>query len=242
MDQVYRWVQNIVCYLIFATVITNILPGKKYDKYLKLFVGMVLILLVLQPLTGALRLEDKIAYYFESITFQNDANDLSRDFLGAEQKRLELMVDQYETAVALDLEAMVKDAGFYPVQIQAAIEGNPEAELFGMVTSISMRLSLESSGKEEAEEAEIRSEIIPVEPVQIQTDPAESGAADTKSPFESGAVNTENPFESGANDGEDPGIKSREERGKEDEAIRSLRRKIADYYDLEAEYVGIQLE
>ena len=36
------------------TVVTNLLPDKKYEKYFRLFAGMVLILLVLKPFTGGL--------------------------------------------------------------------------------------------------------------------------------------------------------------------------------------------
>lgn len=52
MEGIYRWVSNIVYYLIFVTIITNLLPAGKYEKYLRLFAGCILILLVLQPLTG----------------------------------------------------------------------------------------------------------------------------------------------------------------------------------------------
>lgn len=59
MEGIYRWVSNIVYYLIFVTIITNLLPAGKYEKYLRLFAGCILILLVLQPLTGGLRLDEK---------------------------------------------------------------------------------------------------------------------------------------------------------------------------------------
>ena len=52
MEGIYRWVSNIVYHLIFVTIITNLLPAGKYEKYLRLFAGRILILLVLQPLTG----------------------------------------------------------------------------------------------------------------------------------------------------------------------------------------------
>ena len=77
MEGLYEWIRNITYYLIFMTVVTNLLPDKKYEKYFRLFAGMVLILLVLKPFTGGLRLDDKLAYYFESISFQKEASELS---------------------------------------------------------------------------------------------------------------------------------------------------------------------
>ena len=46
MEGLYEWIRNITYYLIFMTVVTNLLPDKKYEKYFRLFAGMVLILLV----------------------------------------------------------------------------------------------------------------------------------------------------------------------------------------------------
>ena len=46
MEELFNWIRNITYYLIFITVVGNLLPDKKYEKYIKLFAGMVLILLV----------------------------------------------------------------------------------------------------------------------------------------------------------------------------------------------------
>ncbi len=106
MEGLYEWIRNITYYLIFMTVVTNLLPDKKYEKYFRLFAGMVLILLVLKPFTGGLRLDDKLAYYFESISFQKEASELSAQLTDMEGVRLKSMVSQYEEAVENDLRTM----------------------------------------------------------------------------------------------------------------------------------------
>lgn len=159
MDELYGWVRNITYYLIFMTVVSNILPNKKYEKYIKLFAGMILILLVLQPLTGGLRLEDKLAYYFESITLQENADDLKKELLGMEDKRLEQMILQYEQAVAVDLEAMITQEGFYQKEIHVTIERNQDSPAFGMVTSI--RMTVTAKKPEEA----VDNGVVPIDPV-----------------------------------------------------------------------------
>ena len=64
MKVVYQWISSILCFLIFITMVIALLPAKKYEKYIRFFTGMMLILLVISPLTKGLRLEDRIAYYF----------------------------------------------------------------------------------------------------------------------------------------------------------------------------------
>ena len=65
MEGIYRWVQNITYYMIFITAAANLLADSKYEKYLRFFGGIVLVLLVVQPLTGSLRLEERLTYLFQ---------------------------------------------------------------------------------------------------------------------------------------------------------------------------------
>ena len=98
MDAIYDWVRNIVYYLIFMTIITNLLPAGKYEKYLRLFAGCILILLVLPPLTGSLRMEEKINAIFRSISFENEAGELKGQLDDMEQKRLAHLIGRYEAS------------------------------------------------------------------------------------------------------------------------------------------------
>ena len=51
MNGIFEWVKSIVFYLILITVVTNLLPNKKYEKYVKLFTGMLLVIIVIKPIT-----------------------------------------------------------------------------------------------------------------------------------------------------------------------------------------------
>lgn len=178
MEGLYSWVGNLTFYLIFITVVNNLLPNRRYERYLKLFTGMVMILLVLQPITGSLRLEDRIAYYFESITFRNESVDLKKELLGMEDQRLTQMIDQYEKAVASDVGAMAEDMEFFVRKTEITIEKNQEEEAFGTVTHIRMAVSREEI-MDVAEDG--MDPIEAVEPVRIgesQEQPVEAAAPD----------------------------------------------------------------
>ena len=73
MEAVYGWVKSMIYYMIFMSAANNLLADSKYEKYIRFFAGMVLILLVISPFTGGLRLDEQISSMFQSITFQNDA-------------------------------------------------------------------------------------------------------------------------------------------------------------------------
>lgn len=44
------WLKNLVGYMLVVSVAMQMLPNKKYEQYLRLFTGFLLIVLVLQPI------------------------------------------------------------------------------------------------------------------------------------------------------------------------------------------------
>ena len=58
MEYLLEWAWQIICCLIFITVLSNLLPKTGYEKYIRLFSGMVLILLILKPVTESLERND----------------------------------------------------------------------------------------------------------------------------------------------------------------------------------------
>ncbi len=136
MEILYGWVRNITGYFLFLAVLDNLIPEKKYEKYIRLFAGMVTILLVIQPLTGALRLEEQIARFYKTLVFQYQAEDLRQEMLGVEEQRFEQMIGQYEEAVAKDVRQMAEELGFIVIQCQAEIGKEHGSQGFGTVAGV----------------------------------------------------------------------------------------------------------
>lgn len=210
MSGLYHWVGNITFYLILITVIGSVLPNRKYEKYIKLFGGMVLILLVLKPLTVGLHLEDHIAYSFESNTFRSESKHLEDQILGIEKQRFEEMISNYETAVEKDVTVMATDLGFFCQEAHVTIESERESMEYGKVRNIEMVVRKEEIPGTRERSAEIP-EIEPVAPVQIGDQKEEKEPKVGKVP-------------------------------EADDTLNRLRRKVEQYYELEAVDVQIRLE
>ena len=223
MDQLFEWIRNITYYLIFITVAENLLPNKKYEKYLKFFAGMVLILLVLKPVTGGLRLDDTLAYYFESISLKKEAGELTGKISQMEQTRLERMISGYEDAVGTDLESMAETEGFYCRKTSATINRDQESEQFGHVEKISLVLTSDKDKMQAEAAANVGNGVDPVTKVEeIGNNKITVTESDQSS--ETKAENKE------------------KEESKENSSISGLRKRIAEYYDLEEQDIEIQME
>jgi len=224
LDGIYTWIRSLAGYFLFITVLEQLLPGKNYAKYMRLFAGMVLILLVIRPLADVGRLEERITQDYEALLFQYDTGDLKEEILGMEQERLSQIVSQYEEAVAGDVRLMAEDAGLAVQSCQVRICAEQGAEAFGAVTEIRMQV-YEGGENEKTEEISAIEPVRPVEPVEInrETDREETGREETDRVK--------------ASDGRPAAAAGTAENAK----ITKLRRRISDYYKLEASYVEIQM-
>ena len=108
MEVITHWAGNIVSYLVFLTVLTGLLPAHKYEKYIRLFAGCILLLIVLKPLTDGLRLEERLNYLFTSLSFENEAGELKSEM--DEDKRADLIFQMQQ--ILIDDAAVLID-GYY---------------------------------------------------------------------------------------------------------------------------------
>lgn len=132
-------------YLILMTMVLNLLPDKKYEKYLRLFTGMVFIMLVFRPFLDVGGLEARMAGVFERITFQNDAKLLKRELEDAEQTRIRRLMDGYSQAVELDLKTMAEGFDVTCSYVEAVLDSNPDSETFGSLLEVELSVALAES-------------------------------------------------------------------------------------------------
>ena len=152
MQAVYGWVKNIIYFMIFLAVVNNLLADSKYEKYIRFFAGMVLILLVVSPLTGKMRLDEQISSIFQSISLYNDASDLKSQLWNMDEKRLDQILGRYQDAVEADVAAMAAADGLTCVRAQVRIDGDRNSSTYGQVKEIRMEVrddKEQESGKED---------------------------------------------------------------------------------------------
>lgn len=49
-SKLYLWLQNVVCYFLLLTVVMNLLPDSSYKRYIRYYMGLLLILTFLSPI------------------------------------------------------------------------------------------------------------------------------------------------------------------------------------------------
>ena len=126
MEVITHWAGNIVSYLVFLTVLTGLLPAHKYEKYIRLFAGCILLLIVLKPLTDGLRLEERLNYLFTSLSFENEAGELKSEMDEIEVRRRNMVLSQYEAEASKEAVRVAAEAGFSVEKADVELEKDPE--------------------------------------------------------------------------------------------------------------------
>ena len=138
MEVITHWAGNIVSYLVFLTVLTGLLPAHKYEKYIRLFAGCILLLIVLKPLTDGLRLEERLNYLFTSLSFENEAGELKSEMDEIEVRRRNMVLSQYEAEASKEAVRVAAEAGFSVEKADVELEKDPESEQFASVRSVTV--------------------------------------------------------------------------------------------------------
>lgn len=147
MEAIFQWVKSLAYYLILVSLLSNLIPNGKYDRYIRLFTGAVFILLLIRPLSGSLNLEGKLAYAYEKIRLQQDTGEFSSRLWGMEEERTRQIIRQYEEAAAQEVKRMALEEGLLCREAQVMIEGDSDSEKFGQVKELSLVLERgESNG------------------------------------------------------------------------------------------------
>lgn len=47
--EIYQWMKDLAFFHVLTTAILHILPDKRYEQYVRLFMGLLLILLICTP-------------------------------------------------------------------------------------------------------------------------------------------------------------------------------------------------
>ena len=103
MEWIGEWVRNLAFYFIFLSAVMNFLPNGEEKKYIRFFMGILLILLVMKPVMGLAGLDELLENHVLAKSVSQDYEELLR-----ESARQEIVGAKYvKEACASELKAQV---------------------------------------------------------------------------------------------------------------------------------------
>lgn len=139
-EELYLWIRNLAVFYIFFTAVLNLIPDRQYEKYVRFFMGLLLIFMMSTPMFSILGKGPELTESFlNNFSEENKEKEL-REFQNLQKVYL-------EKGCELELEQKIRETlekrGIEIYKIKVNIEG---AE-----TQVKLTLKTEISQKERKE-------------------------------------------------------------------------------------------
>jgi len=148
----FEWVKGIVFYLILLTVVSHLLPGHKYDKYVRLFTGMLLIMIVIRPITHLFSWDSMFDKNFLDISGAWADSGLDEDFMqdleGMQARQLQ---EEYVRQTEQFVKKQAEGYGLTVTQCKVRTEWREDVIY---LTSLQLEIEKSSSEQLSADQAE----------------------------------------------------------------------------------------
>lgn len=70
LQSIYRWMQNLAVYMILVAGFLQALPDNDYRKYVRFFCGLILIILLTQPILELAGMGGRITKLYETAEYE----------------------------------------------------------------------------------------------------------------------------------------------------------------------------
>lgn len=85
----YQWLQNIAFYLIVITAVIHMIPNHNYKKYIRFFTGLILIVMLSEPLVKAVGMQVTFSELYDSAVYQQKIKEIEESTKYLEEISLE---------------------------------------------------------------------------------------------------------------------------------------------------------
>jgi len=110
MQIISEYIRNLAVFLIFSSFITIITPSKKYETYVNLVLGIILIFIITMPLAGIINtMVGGSGDFFSDMALQYDRAVMSQRIEDAGQEQIDIILTNYRQSLTQQLERIVSN-------------------------------------------------------------------------------------------------------------------------------------
>mgnify|MGYP000603786593 CR=1 FL=1 len=126
-EELYLWIRNLAVFYIFFTAVLNLIPDQKYEKYVRFFMGLLLIFMMSTPIFSILGKGSELTESFlDNFSEENREKEL-REFQNIQKVYLE---KGYELELEQKIRETLEKRGIEVYKVKVNIEGeDAQAEI-----------------------------------------------------------------------------------------------------------------
>ena len=139
------WARNILFFMVFLSVISHLLADRSYEKYIRFFAGMVLILITISPLKGGLNFQEQAGILFEEFSDFWEKQQAGEVLADVDKNRMEMFFSEYKKETEKRIGEMVEAEGFVYGGAEVTLQERSESSDYGRVEKIRLYLKKEEN-------------------------------------------------------------------------------------------------
>ncbi|MFP4698407.1 MAG: stage III sporulation protein AF [Eubacteriales bacterium] len=144
---IYSWIKNILIYIILVTIILNLLPQGQYRKYIKVFTGLVLIIIIIQPLAKLNNLDRELSTKLLDENLNIEQEGLKRQYDDFTEEQEKMIIESYMSELKNQIIFLLEQDGIYIKDVGIEVNKNRESDKYGTIEKIFISTSLEEDKK-----------------------------------------------------------------------------------------------
>ena len=119
-EEFYQWMKNLAVFYILFTAVLHLVPDKKYERYIRSFMGLLLIYMLCTPVVAGLGKSGELLQSFSS-NYRQEKNLLEQK--EAEDLQAFYLYQGYENELAEKIRESLDGTGIKTVDAAVNIEG-----------------------------------------------------------------------------------------------------------------------
>lgn len=139
------WARNILFFMVFLSVISHLLADRSYEKYIRFFAGMVLILITISPLKGGLDFQEQAGILFEEFSDFWEKQQAGEVLADVDKNRMEMFFSEYKKETEKRIGEMAEAEGFVCGGAEVTLQERSESSDYGRVEKIRLYLKKEEN-------------------------------------------------------------------------------------------------
>ena len=137
MEYISELVKNICVFMILTTVVNNLLQDSVYRKYIRLYVGIVIVILIINPVLSLLSMDTDFDADIEKYIADAQIYEAYDDIENADSGIYSDIICEYRNVLDDSMNVIAGKYGLYVVDSEWDIEENPNEE-FGKINNINV--------------------------------------------------------------------------------------------------------
>lgn len=76
LQAIYRWMQNLAVYMVLVTAFLQALPENSYRKYVRFFCGLLLVVLLIQPVLNLMGAAGRVTELYRTAEYEQMVKEM----------------------------------------------------------------------------------------------------------------------------------------------------------------------